>query len=443
METVLNKVRRFIDSDIFIVLMFMMALGIIILGVEIPGCIFFGFIICFIVVISPDVMSAFVPFFLLYAFAIRCKNSFDEFMGYIWCLPIFLFAVVFHIVAYRKMFTAKRGELFLPISLVSLSCILGGVGIMTPSEYFTPTNVIYMLALGVLILLIYFAFGGVIGEGKNGQKPVDERLSKVFITLTVFLFCAVVQYYISHWEQFIMDPDILPFQWRNNACTLLMIAMPFCFYMSTKKFPYIITVLLSYFTILMSGSRGGLLFGGIELLALIIYFAVVDKKHRKILLTVTGIVAVVVIIISPKLLYVMRYTIDRFFSSKENFRRLGLYERSVTDFLSNPIFGRGVGYMGNRDLHPSKQGTLCWYHSSIPQVIGSFGISGILTYGYQMFCRLRMFWKRKSLFSRTIFWSFVGLELMSIVNPGIFAPPFLVIMTVLFVFAENEPIEEK
>ncbi len=443
MTNTLNKVRSFIDSDIFTVLMFLMALGVIILGVEIPGSIFFGFIIAIIVIVSPDVVSTFVPFFLLYAFAIRNKNSFDEYMGYLWCLPLVVFAILFHIIAYRKVFTAKRGELFIPICATSVVCILGGLGIATPQEYFTGTNIIYSLALGFFILFVYFIFGGVIGQGKNGEKPIDERLSKVFVVLTLFLFCAVIQYYAAHWEEFIMDPDILPFQWRNNACTLLMIAMPFCFYMSTKKFPYIITVLLSYFTIIMTGSRGGLLFGGIELVALIIYFAVVDKKHRKILLSAAGVIAVAGLVISPKLLYVMRYTLERFTSQGENAIRIGLWKRSVTDFLSNPIFGRGLGYMGNRDIHKSSLGTLCWYHSSIPQVIGSFGVAGILAYGYQMFCRLRMFWKRRSLFSRTIFWSFVGLELMSLVNPGVFAPPFLVILTVLFIFAENEPIEEK
>ena len=77
----------------------------------------------------------------------------------------------------------------------------------------------------------------------------------------------------------------------------------------------------------------------------------------------------------------------------------------------------------------------------MPQVIGSFGILGILAYGYQLFCRIRFFIRRKSLFSKTVFMSFIALELMSLVNPGIFAPAYLVIITILFAIVENYETE--
>ncbi|MBR5976947.1 MAG: hypothetical protein IK046_04030, partial [Clostridia bacterium] len=85
----------------------------------------------------------------------------------------------------------------------------------------------------------------------------------------------------------------------------------------------------------------------------------------------------------------------------------------------------------------SKIGALCWYHSSLPQVWGSMGIAGILAYGYRFVSVVRTFAKRTDLFSKTVFLSFIGLELMSLVNPGIFAPAYLFIITILFVIAEQ------
>lgn len=438
----LLKVRKFLASDTFSIVLFILAALIIIFNWEIPGSIYLGFLICGILVVSDDLFSCFLPALLLISFAIRNKDSYDDYMEYLWGIPIVVFAVLFHIIAYRKVFTYKRGELLLPMCLATAALMLGGVGSMTWAEYTSKINLSYMFALGALIILVYIFIGGVLRPGKNYTDHMDERLSKVMITVSCYLVFSVLQWYAEHLDEFIFERNILAFQWRNNACTILMIAMPFTFYMAAKKnFAYISVAFLSYGAIVLTGSRGGLLFGAVELMILVVYFAVTDKKHRKPLLLIIGIVFVVALCLSPKLIHLMRYTLERFTSYKENFRRLGLIKRSFEDFLSNPVTGRGIGYMGNRDLHPSKIGQLCWYHSSVPQVIGSFGILGILAYGYQLFCRIRFFIRRKSLFSKTVFMSFIALELMSLVNPGIFAPAYLVIITILFAIVENYETE--
>ena len=440
----LLKVRKFLASDTFSIILFILAALIIIFNWEIPGSIYLGFLVCGILVVSDDLFSCFLPALLLISFAIRNKDSYDDYMKYLWGIPIVVFAVLFHIIAYRKVFTYKKGELLLPMCLATAALMLGGVGSMTWAEYTSKINLSYMFALGALIILVYIFIGGVLRPGKNYTDHMDERLSKVMITVSCYLVFSVLQWYAEHFDEFIFERNILAFQWRNNACTILMIAMPFAFYMAAKKnFAYISVAFLSYGAIVLTGSRGGLLFGAVELMILVVYFAVTDKKHRKPLLLIIGIVFVAALCLSPKLIHLMRYTLERFTSYKENFRRLGLIKRSFEDFLSNPVTGRGIGYMGNRDLHPSKIGQLCWYHSSVPQVIGSFGILGILAYGYQLFCRIRFFIRRKSLFSKTVFMSFIALELMSLVNPGIFAPAYLVIITILFAIVENYETELK
>ncbi len=434
----LLKVRKFLAGDTFSIILFILAALIIIFNLEIPGSVYLGILICGILIVSDDLFSCILPSLLLISFVIRNKDSYDDYMHYLWVIPIVVFAVLFHIIAYRKVFSYEKGELILPMCLATAALVLGGVGSMTWSEYMSMTNLSYMFALGPLIILVYIFIGGVLRPGKNYTEHMDERLSKVMITVSCYLVFSVLQWYLEHLDEFLFERNILAFQWRNNACTILMLAMPFTFYMATKKnFAYISVAFLSYGAIVFTGSRGGLLFGAVELMILIVYFAVTDKKHRKPLLIIIGVIFAAGICASPKLVHLMRYTLERFTSYNENFRRLGLIKRSFEDFLSNPLTGRGIGYMGNRDLHPSKAALLCWYHSSVPQVIGSFGVLGILAYGYQFFCRIRFFVRRKSLFSKTVFFSFIGLELMSLVNPGIFAPAYLVIITIFFAVVEN------
>ena len=444
----MQKLRIFLASDYFNLIMLLIAAVIIMVDQLVASPVYygfsviFGFIICAVLLLTDDIVSILGPSLILISFLIQYKNSYDGYMHYLWAIPIIAFCIIFHFVYYRKAFSFKKPselELIRPMCAAAVALILGGVGIMSFSEYTTKINLSYMFCLGPLVILVYWFLSGLIGPGKNYTEHMDERLSKIMVAVAGFLIFAIFEYYGEHWQKFLADPDILPFQWRNNACTLLMLAMPFSFYMARKKhFAYIIVPLMSCVAFVLSGSRGGLVFGAIEFLILIVYYAKVDKKHRKFYIAILSLLIVAAIIFVILFSDMLAYTIDRFTSYKENFRRLGLWKRSITDFLANPITGRGIGYMGNRDLHPSAIGQLCWYHSSIPQVIGSFGIVGIICYGYQLLKRLSFFKKRRDdAFSVTIFFSFLALELMSLVNPGIFAPAYLVIITMFFIFAEQ------
>ena len=440
----LVRIRSFLASDIFLILMAVVAAVIIcvdqLLGTPVYYglSIYFGFL-CFIVLaLSDDLLSMLGPALLMLSFVIQYKNSFDAYMEYLWGIPVLVVCVLLHIILGRSSFkgvTLRSLPLTKPICFVSVALFLGGVGSLPLSSYFSTLSVVYMILLGPFILFIYWYFSS---RFKGSSSFSFSRLALVMVVVSCFLIFAIFEYYGEHWAKFVASPNILPFQWRNNACTLLMIAMPFGFYLSKEKSLWFFVVpVLSCIAIVLSGSRGGLLFGAIEFLILVIYYSVVDKPHRWVYLSVLGLGIVACVVLFFLFSDYVSYTLDRFTSSKENFRRIGLWKRSVTDFLSNPLFGRGIGYMGNRDFHPSQVGQLCWYHSSIPQVIGSMGIVGILAYGYQLICRVKVLRGLGSA-GACVLLSLVGLELMSLVNPGIFAPAYLIIITILFAAAENE-----
>lgn len=433
----LTTLRRFFASDWFGLILVLLALPVIFTNQFVYGGLAFALLFCAVFLFCSDITVCFLPFLLITAFSIQAKNSFNDYMEVTWVLPIIFLCFLARPIIYRNLHRPKVGKLFLPIALVSVTCLLGGVGILTKQEYFSTISIAYMLCLGVLILFFYWLFGALIYPGANGTD-LDRRLAKDFCYLILFLFLSVLEYYYEHRVTFLAHPGILPFQWRNNACTLLLMAMPFPFYLAKEKLGYIGYVVIALFTILLTGSRGGMLFGLIELLLLILFFAIKDKKHRKVYIgiSIAGVLGVCCAI--PFLLDFLSYTLSRFtMASGENAIRLGLWQRALEDFMANPLTGRGLGYMGNRDIHASATATLCWYHCSPLQIIGSFGLLGVLTYGFQLYKRIRLFTERKNLFANTVFLSFIGLELMSLVNPGIFVPLYLIFITILFVVVEN------
>ena len=85
-----------------------------------------------------------------------------------------------------------------------------------------------------------------------------------------------------------------------------------------------------------------------------------------------------------------------------------------------------------------------WYHSSPFQIIGSFGLFGVVTFLYQFYKRCRLFLRRTTHFNLTLFLSFIGLTMMSTVNPGEFCPlPYAFLITYFLVVCEKCNVAQK
>ena len=94
--------------------------------------------------------------------------------------------------------------------------------------------------------------------------------------------------------------------------------------------------------------------------------------------------------------------------------------------------------MGNRDVYAGADFSIAWYHCELIQIPASFGIVGIAAYAYQFIKRNILLWKKPTMFNMTVFLSYISLELMSLVNPGIFSPiPYLLIVTMFFAIVER------
>lgn len=435
-NNILQKMRSFFVSEIFMAIEFLIAAVIVITHIEIQGVLIFLLLISAILIICDDVIATTLPFFLVCCFAAKCKGSFDIFVS-IWWLALFVvFALVFHFVVYRKKKDYSLGKSFWAIFIVSVAVTLGGLGIITAEEYFAGVSILYVVGLGFGMLFAYWLINA--SFKPNDKYYFSDKFSKIMVATAIFACFMIIHHYIANIESFLENPRILQFQWRNNLSTMIMLTMPFTFYMSYKKTPYIFAGILCFGCLLLAGSRGGLIFGGIEFLICVLTIIIIDKKKRKINIGIFGSIIILGLLLTPDLEKLLDKTLERFVSFKENKIRVGLYTRAVEDFKSNPMFGRGLGYMGNRDIHESAKGALCWYHSTPFQIIGSFGVAGIIAYAFQYYTRIKIFLlNRKNFFNITIMIAYIGVEMMSLVNPGVFSPIYLLIVIIFFVIIDR------
>ncbi len=431
----LPKIRKFLTTDWFTLILLLGAAVVVFTGTEVIGTLIFALVIGAVMALTDDFLPALQALMLTICFAIRCKHSFDDFIQHWYLAPPIAILILSHFFLYRFK-PSKKGSVFWGIFASSAAVTLGGLGIITAKEYFSSTSIFYVLLLGFAMLLVYSYFTEALKPHESYE--FSERFSKMMVSIIFMLCICLFEEYFSRRAELAGGFDILPFQWRNNGSTMLMLAMPFAFYLSAKKFGYFYVGILSYIAMLLSGSRGGMLFGLVELIMCIAVMFILDKRHRLAIGITVGIIGIGMLMVSRQLIDILSYTLSRLVDMDENSIRLGLIGRGFEDFKANPLFGRGLGYMGNNDVHNNAEFTLCWYHCSPIQVIGSFGIFGILAYGFLIYQRIRTLAKNLTFFNITVFLSYIGVELMSLVNPGVFVPfPYLFMITIYFVIIEN------
>ena len=79
-----------------------------------------------------------------------------------------------------------------------------------------------------------------------------------------------------------------------------------------------------------------------------------------------------------------------------------------------------------------------WYHMMVPQIVGSMGLVGIAAFGFQIFGRLRLIFRRPDFWGLCLGISYLGILGMSQVNPGEFCPvPFELLTVLLFILQEK------
>ncbi len=337
-------------------------------------------------------------------------------------IPVFG-GIAYNIIKYKKKF--RKNSVFLPMLAISVAVTIGGAFSITGEEYFEIGNLYYVFFLGFgMLLLCILLF--TLWDGEDTEKLQYEFI-RAICDSGIFLGAVMVMYYLLNLSEFTKTQQIVailahnPF--RNIAVSYYLLSMPFAFFCSRKKLPYILGGVLIYCACLLSGSRMGLLFGSAQFFICMLYFIVTSKKHKWLYGVVFAVLVAAVFVMRDEILY---FYLGRdefgggFISMGES--RIELMRRSLSDFFSSPIFGRGLGYTGNEDCYKPGLFEMNWYHNFICQIVGSLGVVGIGAYMYQFYYRLELLLKRTTSFGWLICLMYIGVLMSGITDTGIFTP---------------------
>ena len=446
----LEQIRKFLLSEKWMTILFVITGIFACLHSYFPqeqfhiwGSVVLAYITGIVFVLSGDIFAMLIPAMFTYCIGIRCYNSLSTF-GEIWWLAIpLVIMALFNIIAYFKKPTTK-GSQFFPMLLVSVAVTIGGVGVISAKDYFGGSAIYNMLGIGFGMLLIYCIFYSRINTNKG--YSLIEKFTDIMVVIGLFVSFMVFMHYIININTVIDEGGIFYIRWRNNASTMLMMALPFSFLLGNRKSFAAILAFIFFIATLLTGSRGGMIFGSIEMVMCMVMYILYDKRRRLAYLIICGCFVFVALTFLPEITQFLNATIQRVFKVLNEFlmggadteTRVRHYARGVEDFLNHPVFGTGLGNMTNRDIFKNKPGALCWYHCEPIQIAGSFGIVGIVAFVYQFIKRNLLIWKHATLFNMTIFLSYISLELMSLVNPGILCPmPYLLLVIIYMIVVEK------
>lgn len=381
-----------------------------------------------------------MPCIILTTFTVADGINVVKYINFAYAAIIIVVALVFHMIKYKK--PVKFGKMFFPQLFVAFALIIGGATTISLSHYLG-TLALNLLS-GIGILLMYFLFY----LYRNKEKNIDTRkyfakmlaYAGAIVSLQIFIYLMRSDKSITELANMFMD---LGWGIDNNAATLLLISAPFTLYLATthssyKSIPYVLLGAIQYFAIVLTFSRGGVIFGILSAISTIIFL--IKKSNNKKLVLLAGLLA----IISALTIALMK--LDSFvnmisgitFQGSGDNGRLLLYKEAILAFLNHPIFGVGLGYQGSN--YEIRSISFYFFHSTFFQIIACTGLLGIFAYGYFYYSRYKIVIQnlKKSTFTIFALIGMLGFEGYSMIDTGTFVPfPCMMLMMFLTMILEE------
>lgn len=393
----------------------------------------------FIMIFSDDTFAALCSVMIIVMTVTAYYDNYYALLDYAWAAIPFAAAFLIHIFAYRGKFV--RGKFFWSLAAVSVSLIVGGVGVIPADEYFSGVSLYYVIGLGAALLLIYMLICSRLSRPRD--YDIVGRFAALLYGMALLAALIILLFYVRNWDSIMADFKTPFISYRNFCTTVMLFGMPMCCHFAQKKPQHLLSFAFIYFVMLIGGSRSALFFGTVELLLSVIYVYVRSDAHRrKKYRKIAYFSAIPVMVIGAYLIYTIFVgetgrMADEFIRTTE--KRPLLYRQGVIDFLEQPLVGYGIGNMKNAEIYLGVPGSIMFYHNSILQVMGSLGLVGCAAYGYQLFERVRMLWNKRKTDACLLAVPFIGVMMMSQTNPGSFCPlPNALLLVVMFAVAEFE-----
>ena len=386
----------------------------------------------------PDALAALCPFMMLFIFA---GPEYGDLSVFLPCAPLaglLILAAILHLFLYPEKI--KVGRSGFGLVLMTLAAALGGVGVISTKDYFRPMSLYYILGLGGGLLILYILFRSQLVREKS--YDLRKRFMAILYTLGLTTVSMVLSYYVHHFAEFMATRGVLDFECRNFCATMLLTTLCAPVFFARKSRWHLVVCGLFEVTLVLTGSRSAILFGGVLTVLCCIYLVRCGVVSRKLMLILGACAVAVVAVFGARYLpkfYGSRLTDDPAgFLLGGNSRRFRLWACGVHDFLHHPLLGVGLGNSCNAEVFLDASGGMTFYHNVILQAAGSMGILGIVAYGWQLRNRIVLLLREKSAFTAAIALSYLGMLMVSMTNPGIICPlPNAALMMAAFAVIEE------
>ena len=421
-------------------LLFLFACLTVYFKIYVAGAFAFVVIVSLELVLCSDLSVTALPLLLLSVSVTPCYDSYSTFIRYIWLAPVFLAALLFNLFAYGEKM--RIGRTFFGQLAVMIALMLGGTGFIAREDLLSPLSLYYVLMLG--IGMVFFCL---LLRARFARFNIYGIFGRIAVTMYLIglLACLIVALYTirdnpaepEFFARVLRNLRYSEFRASNNLSTFLMLAMPFPAWYALKQHPiHIFTCFVFYAAIIVGGSRAGVLLGAVELFLVVLfwlrYCGAVTRKIGSFIGTMVFLFFVIGVS-----WFVSTYPDFEFFHEGEfRVRALGI---AIEEFKAHPVFGIGLFNHSLDGVYEFKTGALAWFHMYIPQILASMGLVGAAAYLFQLILRgTLIFRRRRGPVRSTLALSYIGLLLMSQLNPGEFCPlPYALMAVAVFVMLEQ------
>ncbi len=431
MKEMFSKLQGFLESRWHMLAVFIAAVLTTVFSAEHYAIPLFVLWLVFVLVVDENFTDILLPVLLLCAMALRTIGQTTYQQKHLWLAIPVVVAIILHFIIFPKRMTL--GKSFYPMCAVSIALLLGGVGVISAEEYFNVSTLYYVIFLGVGMTGFYLWMRRDIRSTES--YDIKERILEILYIVGVFCAFSILE---KAFRMYIGYGEPRSFGWCNDICEIMIFALPVPFFYVRRHFIHFFVPFFMYLAMLPAKSMTAVVVGLLLLGLGVIYTFVFCKEKRWLVLGTTALLFLAALFAVIRFDLIPYDTVSGFVSEEEN-GRMALYRIAWKRFLQHPLLGVGMG-AGN-DGSSVFDGL--WTHNYIFQILGSMGIMGALAFGYLLFVRAKLIFKRFDAFHMIMALSYAGIFLASMLQPGEFCPmPYEFLTVALFVVLERVNMDE-
>ncbi len=360
----------------------------------------------------------------------------------------FCIALMVLMIAARALYNAVFGEerraprLWIGFVILVVSYVLGGAF----TKYYGWDTVAFGVVNAFIICFLYFTLRYVI-DWRTFRMDYAFRL---FCVIGAVVLVQVVAMYFREGvfvDGAVKDRGLLGTGWghyNSVGCVLSMCACAPLYFAAKKKHGWLYTALAVAFAvgIILTQSRGSILFGGsVFLVALVLSLVKAPKRERMFSLLFLGVCVVAALVVALCLWEKLRALFESMIiHGADDNGRVELFKEAWRYFLSAPAFGAGWG--GDRWADSSSPFTYFMAHNTYLQLLGSLGVFGVLAYLFHRVQTLVMLFKRPVYAKFIMALSILAMLLICFMDCHFFqCGPSAIFYSVLLLFIEGVDLQ--